>query len=125
MTFSWAFFDRYTVVTPSNAPISQESAAEAEDLVTLGNVNLKVRLPTSVCFSNIDRRNCQSALSVLKNRAVQDSIERCDIMVIEGLPSEDDTPGEYVESKFVIRFHCKNGAQSIIIIFLRLSAYKF
>lgn len=65
----------------------------------------------------------QAVLSVLKNRNVQESVEKCDVLIVEGLPAEDGEPGEHVESKFVLRFHCKNGNDATCSAYAMLKTY--
>lgn len=40
---------------------------------------------------------------------MQDTIDKCDIMIVERSPDANGELGEHVESKFVVRFQCKNG----------------
>ncbi|KAF8311456.1 hypothetical protein DL93DRAFT_2168996 [Clavulina sp. PMI_390] len=91
--FHWTYFDSYSLNSVNaNGSITQETTDSDDEVLVRGSVNLK------------------SALSVLKGHNVQDSIDKCDIIIVEGsIPANEHDPDDHIESKFVLRFYCKNG----------------
>jgi cell cycle checkpoint control protein RAD9A len=57
----------------------------------------------------------QSLLSILRHRTVEKTVERCEMSIVEGVaPTEDETLDEDqdgLESKLIVRLHCKHGDQ--------------
>ncbi|KAF9484428.1 hypothetical protein BDN70DRAFT_825463 [Pholiota conissans] len=55
----------------------------------------------------------KSFLLILKHRTVEKSVERCELSIIEGADAadvgEEDEGHDSLESKLIIRFHCKHG----------------
>lgn len=55
----------------------------------------------------------KSLLSILKHRTVEKSVERCELSIVEGKPTvegeEVDEDEDSLESKLVVRLHCKHG----------------
>ena len=59
----------------------------------------------------------QSLLSVFKHRTVEKTVERSDILIVDETTSQSqsqllDGDNDSVESKVIIRLHCKQGADS-------------
>lgn len=50
----------------------------------------------------------QSLLSILKHRTVEKSVERCELSIVEGNDQEGDRE-DGLESKLILRLHCKHG----------------
>ena len=83
---------------------------------------------TRVCCSDLYLKVCflrkiydlQALLSILKQRSIEKSLEKCEISIVEG--SQDsrscaDEDVDSLESKLVIRLHCKNGTLTRYHIF--------
>ncbi|KDR75080.1 hypothetical protein GALMADRAFT_69752 [Galerina marginata CBS 339.88] len=53
----------------------------------------------------------KSFLSILKHRTVEKSVERCELSLVEGNQegSQDDEARDTLESKLMVRLHCKHG----------------
>ncbi|EPQ56505.1 hypothetical protein GLOTRDRAFT_115739 [Gloeophyllum trabeum ATCC 11539] len=55
----------------------------------------------------------KSLLSILKHRTVEKSVTRCELSVVEGVMSErdevDSAESDTLESKLIVRLHCKHG----------------
>ncbi|CAA7261786.1 unnamed protein product [Cyclocybe aegerita] len=55
----------------------------------------------------------KSLLSILKHRTVEKSVERCDLSIVEGNEAPngevEDEDHDSLESKLILRFHCKHG----------------
>ncbi|KAF9070069.1 Rad9-domain-containing protein [Rhodocollybia butyracea] len=53
----------------------------------------------------------KSLLSILKHKTVESTLERCEISIVEGISPEeaDDESHDGLESKLVVRLHCKHG----------------
>ncbi|KAA1469006.1 hypothetical protein DENSPDRAFT_552806 [Dentipellis sp. KUC8613] len=52
----------------------------------------------------------KSLLSILKHRTVEKTVDRCDLFVVEGAAGEeDDEDRDSLESRLVVRLHCKHG----------------
>ncbi|TFY53994.1 hypothetical protein EVG20_g9883, partial [Dentipellis fragilis] len=51
-----------------------------------------------------------SLLSILKHRTVEKTVDRCDLLVVEGAAGqEDDEDRDSLESRLIVRLHCKHG----------------
>ncbi|KAJ3512262.1 hypothetical protein NLJ89_g3623 [Agrocybe chaxingu] len=55
----------------------------------------------------------KALLSILKHRTVEKSVERCDLSIVEGSEAPngeaEDEDHDSLESKLILRFHCKHG----------------
>ncbi|TFK51794.1 hypothetical protein OE88DRAFT_1712289 [Heliocybe sulcata] len=52
----------------------------------------------------------KSLLSILKHRTVEKSVSRCELSIVEGISSDpDDEDNDSLESKLIVRLHCKHG----------------
>ena len=52
----------------------------------------------------------KSLLSVLRNRTVDKTVNRCELSIIEGgAESEDNEDQDSLESKLIVRLHCEHG----------------
>jgi len=57
----------------------------------------------------------QPLLSILRHRTVEKAVDRCELSIVEGaLSAEDEEAGDSgendtLESKLIVRFHCKHG----------------
>ncbi|KAK0225862.1 Rad9-domain-containing protein [Armillaria fumosa] len=50
----------------------------------------------------------KSLLSILKHRTVEKTVEKCDLSIVEGGHMDDETQ-DGLESRLIIRLHCKHG----------------
>jgi cell cycle checkpoint control protein RAD9A len=58
----------------------------------------------------------QSLLSILKHRTIEKTVDRCELSIVEGvLPAQGadyddgDEDRDSLESKLIVRLHCKHG----------------
>ncbi|KAI0063981.1 hypothetical protein BV25DRAFT_1801221 [Artomyces pyxidatus] len=52
----------------------------------------------------------KSLLSILKHRTVEKTVDRCDLSIVEGASGpDDDEDHDTLESKLIVRLHCKHG----------------
>ncbi|PPQ84592.1 hypothetical protein CVT25_015795 [Psilocybe cyanescens] len=84
------FFSRYKLTASDENVLG----SEAED-----NQNVTGQLMT------------KSFLSILKHRTVEKSVERCELSIVEGNADEGegDEDRDSLESKLIVRLHCKHG----------------
>ncbi|EIN09554.1 hypothetical protein PUNSTDRAFT_133340 [Punctularia strigosozonata HHB-11173 SS5] len=73
----------------------------------------------------------KSLLSILKHRNVEKTVERCELSVVEGAPptrageEAPDDDHDSLESKLIIRLHCKHGiVKTHRLVLLVPSAYR-
>jgi len=55
----------------------------------------------------------QALLSILKHRTVEKTVDKCEFSIVEGDPpgqtEDDDEEHDSLESKLIVRLHCKHG----------------
>ncbi|KAI0319386.1 Rad9-domain-containing protein [Amylostereum chailletii] len=51
----------------------------------------------------------KSLLAILKHRATEKTVEKCELSIVEGATDDDDDEQDSLESKLVVRLHCKHG----------------
>ncbi|KAF8627811.1 hypothetical protein AX15_004236 [Amanita polypyramis BW_CC] len=51
----------------------------------------------------------KSLLSILKHNAIDKSVERCELHIYDGVRSGEGTETNDIESKLIVRMHCKHG----------------
>ncbi|KAJ7188321.1 Rad9-domain-containing protein [Mycena filopes] len=51
----------------------------------------------------------KSLLSILRHRTVEKSVERCELSIVHGAQPADDEDRDGLESKLIVRLHCKHG----------------
>ncbi|KAF9509646.1 hypothetical protein BS47DRAFT_1384310 [Hydnum rufescens UP504] len=104
--FYSGFFDKYSVtlqdshlVATKTDPAAAEAgggAATATAAATADESAVAVRGEILV----------KSVLSILRHRNIQETVNKCDLLILEGSPdAEEDSP----ESVFILRLHCKHG----------------
>ena len=64
----------------------------------------------------LTNRSTQALLSILKHRTVEKTVHRCELSIVEGVlptenidPAEDDEDRDSLESRLIVRLHCKHG----------------
>jgi len=102
------FFSRYRVGGGVNgAGPSTGSPSEPQDVK--GQLLAKVcSMCTQFVYASI--RCSQTLLSIFKHRTIEKSVERCELVIIEG-PSGDQSQEDEdtLESRLIVRLHCKHG----------------
>ena len=93
------FFSRYKLGT------SRVDGEDSPENVT-GQLLTKVSRPPTSCRVLFD--GVQSLSSILKHRTVEKSVERCELTIIEGNEQEGED-SDTLESKLIVRLHCKHG----------------
>jgi len=76
-----------------------------------------LRYACSVALAYVDRDKLffiyQTLLSILKHRAIEKTVERCEFTVVEATDlyeqDEQDEDHDTLESRLIIRLHCKHG----------------
>ena len=96
-----SFFSRYHLEIPSDT-----DSDEPEDVI--GQVLTKVKLDSPQGF-NISHSSWQSLLSVLKHKTMEKSAERCELNIHDGIRPGYGIGNKDVESKLIVRIHCKHG----------------
>ncbi|KAJ7132795.1 Rad9-domain-containing protein [Mycena crocata] len=51
----------------------------------------------------------KSLLSILRHKTVEKSVERCELSIVEGTNNRSDEDQDGLESKLIVRLHCKHG----------------
>jgi len=62
----------------------------------------------------IDFHNFKALISILKHKTVENSVNRCEMLITEGGDDLEDFPvdaeeADSLESKMIVRLHCKHG----------------
>ena len=74
-----------------------------------GQLITKVILVTRRQLRNLPLFATQSLLSILKHRTVEKAVERCEMSIIEATQLVENQEQDGLESKLVVRLHCKHG----------------
>jgi cell cycle checkpoint control protein RAD9A len=111
------FFARYRMEIVDTSPPSSDDSGHLGVPSITGQLLAKVGnfLPSPSCKPSL--KNEQSLLSVFKHRTVEKTVERSDILIIDETTSQSqsrllDGDNGSVESKVIVRLHCKQGANS-------------
>jgi cell cycle checkpoint control protein RAD9A len=97
------FFSRYHLEIPSD-PDSDEMP---EDVI--GQVLTKVKSDSPRVLISHTVLGIQSLLSVLKHKTMDKSVERCELNIHDGIRPGYGIGNKDVESKLIVRIHCKHG----------------
>ena len=92
-----------------------QMAEEVEEVLTVTG-----QLLTKVChflFRDLSyKQNVQALLSILKHRTIEKTVDRCELSIVEGFvptenagQDEDEEDRDSLESRLVVRLHCKHG----------------
>lgn len=51
----------------------------------------------------------QPLLAILRHKALEKTLERLDLIVIDGVSNNEDEDSDGLEGKLIVRLHCKHG----------------
>jgi cell cycle checkpoint control protein RAD9A len=72
-----------------------------------------VRAGTSLCgrkcASLLNEGLLQPLLAILKHKALEKTLERLDLIVVDGVFNHEDEDFDGLEGKLIVRLHCKHG----------------
>jgi cell cycle checkpoint control protein RAD9A len=51
----------------------------------------------------------QPLLAILKHKALEKTLERLDLIVVDGVFNHEDEDFDGLEGKLIVRLHCKHG----------------
>ena len=63
--------------------------------------------PTQQCLS-------QPLLAILKHKGLDKTLERLDLIVVDGVFNHEDEDADSLEGKLIVRLHCKHGEVTIL-----------
>ena len=55
----------------------------------------------------------QPLLAILKHKALEKTLERLDLIVVDGVFNHEDEDVDSLEGKLIVRLHCKHGEVSL------------
>lgn len=61
------------------------------------------------CASILNKALLQPLLAILKHKALEKTLERLDLIVIDGVSNNEDEDSDGLEGKLIVRLHCKHG----------------
>jgi cell cycle checkpoint control protein RAD9A len=56
----------------------------------------------------------QPLLAILKHRGLEKTLERLDLIVVDGVFNHEDEDEDSLEGKLIVRLHCKHGEVTIL-----------
>ena len=57
----------------------------------------------------------QPLLAILKHKGLEKTLERLDLVVVDGVFSHEDEDVDSLEGKLIVRLHCKHGEVTILV----------
>lgn len=61
------------------------------------------------CASILNKALLQPLLAILKHRALEKTLERLDLIVIDDVFNNEDEDSDGLEGRLIVRLHCKHG----------------
>jgi cell cycle checkpoint control protein RAD9A len=99
------FFSKYRIGQPGVVLMDN-----LQQTSVTGQLLTKVILESLIDFGVNYKLHYQSLLSILKHRTVEKAVERCEMSVVEASqPGVENDEQDGLESKLVVRLHCKHG----------------
>jgi cell cycle checkpoint control protein RAD9A len=70
-------------------------------------------LRRKMCF-HTQQGLSQPLLAILKHKTLEKTLERLDLMVVDGVFNHEDEDFDSLEGKLIVRLHCKHGEVTIL-----------
>jgi cell cycle checkpoint control protein RAD9A len=61
------------------------------------------------CASLLNKGLLQPLLAILKHKALEKTLERLDLIVVDGVFNHEGEDFDGLEGKLIVRLHCKHG----------------
>jgi cell cycle checkpoint control protein RAD9A len=58
----------------------------------------------------------QPLLAILKHKTLEKTLERCDLIIVDGVLNHEDKDLDGLEGKLIVRLHCKHGEATVSIL---------
>lgn len=83
---------------------------DTEQLPTVtGQLCVQVLSLRRECVSLLKLCPSQPLLAILKHKGLEKTLERLDLVVVDGMSNHEDEDVDSLEGKLIVRLHCKHG----------------